>query len=173
MPTEQIRLLALDVDGVLTDGSVTYDSAGHELKSFNIKDGLGLKLLRDAGMVLAIITGRTSPMVDRRARELGIDHIIQGREDKLVALRTLCDQLGLSREQVAYMGDDLPDLSAIEWSGLGAAPADAHVYVRAHADWISTLPGGKGAVRELAEHLLAREQCLTAVWQRYRLQQER
>ncbi|RMF18030.1 MAG: HAD family hydrolase [Gammaproteobacteria bacterium] len=168
----KIQLVALDVDGVLTDGRVTYTSAGEELKSFNIKDGLGLKLLRDAGIELAIITGRVSPMVERRARELGIAHLIQGREDKIVALQALCNDLNVNREQVAYMGDDLPDLAAIEWAALGAAPADGHPLVRAHADWVASRNGGQGAVRELAEHILRAQGRLADTLAAYRLQKD-
>ena len=109
-----IRLLVMDVDGVMTDGKITYTSDGQELKSFNIKDGLGIKRAQASGIETAIITGRTSPMVERRARELGIAHLVQGREDKLAALSDLVDQMNLSLDQVAYIGDDLPDLTAIE-----------------------------------------------------------
>ena len=108
-----VKLLALDVDGVLTDGRIYYGNRGEELKAFNIKDGLGIKLLQRSGVQVAIITGRQSEIVARRARELGIDAVVQGREDKLVALRELCGQLQLGLEQCAYMGDDLPDLGAI------------------------------------------------------------
>ena len=149
-----IRLLALDVDGVLTDGSVTYSSDGHELKTFNIKDGLGIKLIQQAGIRTAIITGRQSSCVERRARELGITDLIQGREDKLTALEALCRQLGLSLADCAYMGDDLPDLRAIAAAGLGLTVADAVTAVREAADWCSGLPGGRGAVREACEWLL-------------------
>ena len=120
-----IRLVALDVDGVMTDGRVTYTSDGQEIKSFNIKDGVGIKRLREAGIKTAIITGRSSPMVTRRATELGIDHVIQGREDKLHALKELLREIGGTLADVAYMGDDLPDLAAIAAVGLGACPSDA------------------------------------------------
>ena len=133
-----IRLLVMDVDGVMTDGKITYTSDGQELKSFNIKDGLGIKRAQASGIETAIITGRTSPMVERRARELGIAHLVQGREDKLAALSDLVDQMNLSLDQVAYIGDDLPDLTAIESVKLGACPADAATEVKSKANWVST-----------------------------------
>lgn len=150
----RIRLLALDVDGVLTDGRVIYGSDGSELKAFNIKDGLGLKLLQRGGIEVALITGRESRIVARRAAELGIEEVIQGREDKLVALRELCARRTLELAQCAYMGDDLPDLAAIQAAGLGLTVADAVAAVRAQADWCSTAAGGAGAVREACEWLL-------------------
>ncbi|MBM70350.1 MAG: phenylphosphate carboxylase subunit delta [Haliea sp.] len=149
-----IRLLALDVDGVLSDGRVTYASDGSELKSFNIKDGLGIKLLQRCGIRVAIITGRRSDMVARRATELGIADLYEGREDKLSALQELGEHLGLTLSECAYMGDDLPDLGAICAAGIGMTVSDAVPEVRAAADWCSRAPGGAGAVREAAEWLL-------------------
>ncbi len=149
-----IRLLALDVDGVLTDGRITYGNDGEELKSFNIKDGLGIKLLQRAGIEVAIITGRQSAIVARRATELGINTIIQGREDKLVALKELCQKHGLELTACAYMGDDLPDLAAIQAAAIGMTVADACAAVAAAADWQSGFAGGCGAVREACEMLL-------------------
>ena len=150
-----IRLLVMDVDGIMTDGKITYTSDGQELKSFNIKDGLGIKRAQASGIETAIITGRTSPMVERRARELGIAHIVQGREDKLAALSDLVDQMNLSLDQVAYIGDDLPDLTAIESVRLGACPADAATEVKSKANWVSTRGGGDGCVRELCDLLVS------------------
>ena len=152
-----IRLLVMDVDGVMTDGKITYTSDGQELKSFNIKDGLGIKRAQASGIETAIITGRTSPMVERRARELGIAHLVQGREDKLAALSYLVDQMNLSLDQVAYIGDDLPDLTAIESVRLGACPADAATEVKSKANWVSTRAGGDGCVRELCDLLVSHE----------------
>ena len=149
-----VRLLALDVDGILTDGRVYYGNSGEELKAFNIKDGLGIKLLQRSGVQVAIITGRQSEIVARRARELGIEAVIQGREDKQLALQELCRQQHLTLADCAYMGDDLPDLSAIMAAGLGLTVADASASVRAAADWSSTLNGGCGAVREACEFIL-------------------
>ena len=150
-----IRLLVMDVDGVMTDGKITYSSDGQELKSFNIKDGLGIKRAQASGIETAIITGRTSPMVERRARELGIAHLVQGREDKLSALSDLVDQMNLSLDQVAYIGDDLPDLTTIESVQLGACPADAAIEVKSKANWVSTREGGDGCVRELCDLLVS------------------
>ena len=145
----------MDVDGVMTDGKVTYTSDGCELKSFNIKDGLGIKRAQASGIETAIITGRTSPMVERRALELGITHLVQGREDKLTALSDLLSQMNLSLDQVAYIGDDLPDLAAIESVKLGACPADAVIEVQSRANWVSTRIGGDGCVRELCDLLVS------------------
>ena len=150
-----IRLLVMDVDGIMTDGKITYTSDGQELKSFNIKDGLGIKRAQASGIETAIITGRTSPMVERRARELGIAHLVQGREDKLAALSDLVDQMNLSLDQVAYIGDDLPDLTAIESVRLGACPADAATEVKSKANWVSPRGGGDGCVRELCDLLVS------------------
>lgn len=150
-PFQELRALALDVDGVLSDGRLYYGNDGEELKTFNIRDGLGIKLLQQAGITVAIITGRTSNIVARRAKELGIEHIIQGREDKVSALHELCAQLQLATEQVAYMGDDLPDRKAIIAAGLGATVADGSEDVKSVADWCSVKAGGAGAVRDLAE----------------------
>ena len=148
---KNLQLLALDVDGVLSDGRLYYTDQGEEFKSFNIRDGLGIKLLQRAGITVAIITGRTSAIVTRRAAELGIAHVVQGREDKLEALLDLCGNLKIDLSNVAYMGDYLPDRKAIMAVGLGATVADAASDVAAIADWQSRLPGGQGAVRELAE----------------------
>ena len=150
-----IRLLVMDVDGVMTDGKIIYTSDGQEIKSFNIKDGLGIKRAQASGIETAIITGRTSPMVERRALELGIAHLVQGREDKLAALSDLLDQINLSLDQVAYIGDDLPDLTAIESVKLGACPADAATEVKSRANWVSTRAGGNGCVRELCDLLVS------------------
>lgn len=149
-----LRLLALDVDGVLTDGRLYYGNDGEELKAFNIKDGLGIKLLQRAGVQVALITGRRSRIVERRAAELGIERVVQGREDKRRALEELCEELGLSLSVCAYMGDDLPDLGALRAAAIGLAPADAADAVAAAADWQSRFNGGAGAVREACEQLL-------------------
>ncbi|MDG1064644.1 MAG: HAD hydrolase family protein [Luminiphilus sp.] len=150
----KLKLVAMDVDGVLTNGSVTYDSNGVEHKSFSIKDGLGIKLLQRAGLRVAFITGRSSPMVERRAAELGVTDVIQGREDKLTALLEMAALAGCTLEEAAYMGDDLPDLAAVKSAALGACPADAVDLLRDAADYVTTTPGGLGAVREWAEVLL-------------------
>ena len=149
-----IRIAAFDVDGIMTDGSLTFDSTGRELKTFHVRDGLGLKLLQNAGIILAIVTGRSSSIVDVRARELGIRHVIQGSADKLVSCQTLLEQLGLDWTQCAYMGDDLPDLPVLEKCGLALTVPEAPVLIRNQAHWISPVGGGKGAVRCAAEMML-------------------
>lgn len=172
MPSAQdlaksIRLLLLDVDGVLTNGTITYDSAGNELKTFHIHDGLGIKLLQRNGVSVGIITGRNSPMVSRRANELGITLIIQGREDKGAALLDVQQETGLPLASIAYMGDDLPDIAAIRLAGLGIAPANATAYVQQHADWVTHRAGGNGAVREAAEFILDAQGLLTVATRPY------
>ena len=149
-----IKLLVLDVDGVMTDGKVTYTSDGQELKSFNIKDGVGIKRVQQAGIQTAIITGRVSPMVARRATELGIHHVIQGREDKLTALKELLRSVAIELHEVAYIGDDLPDVDAIAKTGLCACPKNAVSAVVSEADWVASHNGGEGCVREFCDYLL-------------------
>jgi 3-deoxy-D-manno-octulosonate 8-phosphate phosphatase (KDO 8-P phosphatase) len=150
----RIRLLALDVDGVLTDGRLYFSEDGQELKTFDTQDGHGIKMLQQAGVICAIVTGRTTRLVERRAKNLGIQHLLQGREDKLVALRELITPLGLELHEVAYVGDDWPDLPAIRAAGLGIAVANAHHAVREHADHVTQLKGGRGAVREVCDLIL-------------------
>ncbi len=154
-------MLALDVDGVLTDGKIYYGNNGEELKAFCIKDGLGLKLLQQTGIKVAIITGRRSAIVNRRAAELGITDVVQGREDKLQALLELCERWDLDLQDCAYMGDDLPDLAAICAAGLGLTVADAARAVCEAADWQSNFKGGQGAVREACELFLNARDLLT------------
>ena len=151
---KKIKLLLLDVDGVLTDGRLYYGNSGEEMKAFNIQDGLGIKLLQKGGIGVGIITGRVSQLLQRRADELGIHPVIQGREDKLTALQELLETSDLTLDQIAYMGDDLPDLAAIRRVGLGITPANGNRAVARHADWQTTLGGGQGAVREVAEMIL-------------------
>lgn len=151
---KKIKLLAMDVDGVLTDGKIIYGTMGAEIKEFFVQDGLGLALLRKSGIGLAIITGRVSPMVERRASELGIEHIIQGRDDKAAALGELLGELGLSFDDCAYMGDDLPDVGAIKQAGLGITVANGCELAKQTADYTTVKTGGNGAVREVCELLL-------------------
>lgn len=151
---KNIKLLLLDVDGVLTDGKLYYGNSGEELKAFNIQDGLGIKLLQQGGIQVGIITGRVSTLLQRRADELGINPVIQGREDKLIALRELLKSQNLDLHQIAFMGDDLPDLSAINSVGLGITVANASSTLAAKADWQTLRSGGDGAVREAAEMIL-------------------
>ena len=150
-----IRLFAMDVDGVLTDGTVRICSDGTESKDFSILDGMGLRQLERAGIVCAWISGRHSGATSVRAAELKIPHLIQGRTDKLVALQDLAGQLGLAAAQCAYMGDDVIDVPALAWAGIGIAPPDAMPAALAAAHCIVNRPAGRGAVREVCEHLLA------------------
>lgn len=149
-----IRLLAMDVDGVLTDGKIIYDSQGVESKEFFVQDGVGLNALKKFDIRLAIITGRQSPMVERRAKELGIDYVIQGRDDKAIALKTLAESLSLPLEHCAYIGDDLPDVGAIKGAGLGLSVANGCELAKQTADYVTTKTGGSGAVREVCELIL-------------------
>lgn len=150
----QIRLFAMDVDGTLTDGSLLIGPDGAEFKAFHSHDGLGIKLLPQAGIVPAIVSGRRSPATDRRATELGIGEVHQAVDDKRACLEALARRHGLALSEVAFMGDDLGDLPAMRAAGFCAAPADAAPEVRAAADYVARHPGGRGAVRDAIEHLL-------------------
>jgi len=150
----RIRLLLLDVDGVLTDGRVVWHNDGIEQKAFHIRDGLGIRLWRRAGGKVGIITGRSSHVVELRARELGIDVVRQGVEDKWRSASEVLAETGCSWEEAAFVGDDLPDLPVILGCGVGFAVADACAEVRAAADHVTTTPGGRGAVREIVEMML-------------------
>ena len=152
------QLLCLDVDGVLTDGKLYYGSNGEELKAFFTQDGSALKRLMQSGLQVAIISGRRSAMVARRAQELGITHVYEGYADKIPALTKLEAASGISSQHMAHAGDDVADLGLFERVGLALAVADAHPDVRARADYVSTLPGGRGAVREIAELIMAARQ---------------
>ena len=151
----QVRLFAMDVDGVLTDGTVNISSDGIETKRFSILDGMGLKQLERAGIIVAWISGRPSGATNVRANELKIPHVIQGRIDKLPALQEVATQLGMTAVQCVYMGDDSIDAPAMAWAGIGVAPPDAMPLALAAADYITRRPAGRGAVREICEHLLA------------------
>jgi 3-deoxy-D-manno-octulosonate 8-phosphate phosphatase (KDO 8-P phosphatase) len=150
----KVRLLALDVDGTLTDGRLWFGSAGEQFKAFHVQDGLGMKLLQQAGIEIAWITARRSDIVSRRAADLGIVRVDQGCDDKARALHGHCAELGLALNQVAYMGDDLPDRPALRMAGLAVVPANAHPWVAAVAHWKTVARGGEGAVRELCDLLL-------------------
>ena len=150
----QVELLVLDVDGVLTDGRLWFGPQGESLKVFHVRDGHGIKLLRDAGTEVANISGRSSPAVDARMRELGVRHVIQGAGDKQAALDALLATLGVPAERAACLVDDLPDLPMMRTVGLAAAVADAHPEVLAAANHVTRLPGGRGAVREFCDWLL-------------------
>ena len=149
-----VQLLLLDCDGVLTDGGVTWTADGVELKTFHIRDGLGIRGWQRAGGRTGIITGRSSRIVERRAAELGIEFVRQGVDDKLTVAGAIIKECGLSWEQTAFMGDDLPDLPVVSRCGVGAAVADACAELLAAAAVVTSLPGGRGAVRELIERML-------------------
>jgi len=163
-----IKWLLLDVDGVLTDGKLYFGNQGEELKAFNIQDGLGIKLLQRNGISVGIVTGRTSQLVANRARDLGIQIVVQGREDKLAAIQELISESGLRLNEVAYMGDDLPDLSAIRAVGLSMTVANAVAAVKQDVHWISQHRGGEGAVREACEWILEAQGKWQNVLQHYR-----
>ena len=149
-----IQALVLDVDGILSDGFVTLSNSGDELKSFDIRDGLGMKLVQQAGIKVIIITGRKSQIVEKRMSDLGVDLVFQGREDKGVALKEACAQLNLLAEDCLYMGDDWPDLSAFAIAGMKVTVPNGHVEVRRRADLVTQALGGRGAVREVCDMLL-------------------
>ena len=149
-----IRLLILDVDGVLTDGRLVYSPAGEETKVFYVRDGHAIVAARAAGLDVAVISGRSSPAVSRRLEDLGVREVHQGVRDKVALLPDLCGRRGVAPGDVAFMGDDLQDLPLLTRVGLALAPADAVREVRRVAHWISRLPGGSGAVREAVEWLL-------------------
>ncbi len=161
------RLLALDVDGVMTSGAVFFTAKGDEIKAFNILDGQGIKSLLVSGIEVAVITGRRSPLTEKRAQDLGIKHIMQGREDKKTALLELCDQLNIPLSEIAYIGDDLPDLSAIRCVNVGFTVPNAHPFIIKHADYCTTLKGGDGAVREVCDMILCAKGLLDAYYNAY------
>jgi 3-deoxy-D-manno-octulosonate 8-phosphate phosphatase (KDO 8-P phosphatase) len=150
-----IKLIAFDVAGVMTNGDITYTSSGDEIKTFNVKDGLGLVLAGQNGFITAIITGRESPMVERRGKGLKVHHVYQNAKDKTKALEELAALYNLKLEEICYMGDDLPDLGALKIVGLSCCPSDAVPSVKEESLWISSYKGGRGAVRELTDFLIS------------------
>lgn len=149
-----IKLLVCDVDGVFSDGRIYLGNNGEELKAFHTKDGFGIKALIASGVEVAIITGRKSAIVQNRMTALNVKHIVQGQEDKLPSMHTIMNQLNVSAEQVAYIGDDMADLPCIKASALGVAVHDAHPYVIKNADYQTFTNGGFGAVRELCDLIM-------------------
>jgi 3-deoxy-D-manno-octulosonate 8-phosphate phosphatase (KDO 8-P phosphatase) len=159
-PLAKIELLVLDVDGVLTDGSLYFGGRGESLKVFNVRDGHGIKLLMGQGVQIAMVSGRRSAAVTARMRELKVRHLVQGCSDKLQALSDLCGRLGLDPLACACIVDDTPDLPLMSAVGFAAAVADAHPLVLRAAHWVAKAAGGRGAVRELCDVLLrARARC--------------
>ena len=149
-----IRLLALDVDGTLTDGGVYMNGEGAEFKRFDIRDGMGIVRLRKAGVEVALISGRHSPATERRAQELGITRLYNGVGDKMPVLSALLEELGITLEETAYMGDDVNDVDCLRAAGLALVPADGVPEARAAADYVTARAAGRGAVREAAELIL-------------------
>lgn len=149
-----IKLLAFDVDGVLTDGSITYDENGIEYKTFNAKDGQGIANINRTGIITAIITARSSNTVTRRAKDLDIKELHQGQKNKILKLNELIQKYNISYEEVAYMGDDLPDICILEKVKLAGCPFDAVDEVKKAANWHSSKPGGRGAAREFCDYII-------------------
>lgn len=166
----EIKLLALDVDGVLTDGHIYMGAQGELMKAFHIQDGKGVNMLRQAGIDVAIVTARESEFVLRRAEELKIEHVLQGRQDKWSAVESLLVELGLEPAQLAFAGDDLVDVPVLRRAGLAVAVANAHPFVRCHSHWQTRRAGGSGAVRELCELILHAQGLLEAQLERYALE---
>jgi len=164
----RVRLAVFDVDGVLTDGGLLLGPEGEEYKVFHAHDGLGIVMLRECGLKVAVISSRSAPVVAERMAALGVEHVVQGRDDKRTALVELAERLGVPAADIAYVGDDLVDLPAMAVAGLPIAVADAHPMVRACAQWITQKPGGRGAVREVCEMLLEAQGLLEARIARYR-----
>jgi len=152
---DSIRAVALDVDGVLTDGGFWWGPSGEEFKRFSFADVMGVSLARKAGLVVALVSGEDSPLVDRYAAKLGIDDVVKNCKDKAAALRAIAERHGLRAEDICFMGDDVNDLGAMRFAGVAAAPADARPAVLAEADFVTASRGGNGAVRELIEAILA------------------
>ncbi len=163
---KRIQMLLLDVDGVLTDG--TFERQGDdELKRFHSRDGIGFVLARRAGLKVGLISGRSSKAVEHRAKELKLDFVRLGTDDKLSALQQALEQEGLSEEQVAFMGDDLPDLPVLSRVGLSASPADAHAEVKSRVNYVTRARGGFGAIRELVDEILTAKDLLQNLIQEY------
>lgn len=151
---QSTKLLVCDVDGVFSDGRIYLGNAGEELKAFHTKDGFGVKALVASGVPVAVITGRKSHIVESRMTALNVAPIVQGQEDKLPALKSIAENANLSLEQIAFIGDDLPDLPCIQQVGLGLTVADAHPQVQENADYITRMNGGFGAVREICDLIM-------------------
>lgn len=164
---QQVKLAVFDIDGIMTDGSLYLLSDGLEIKQFNTLDGLGIKLLQRNAIATAVITGRSSPQVAQRAAALGIDFVLQGRDDKLEALLEICQANSYQLSQCAYIGDDLPDLAAIRAVAFGATVPNAHSLLFDHCDWCTSRRGGDGAGREFCEALLDAQGLLEDTYKDY------
>ncbi|WP_031433945.1 3-deoxy-manno-octulosonate-8-phosphatase KdsC [Methylomarinum vadi] len=164
---KQVKLLILDVDGVLTDGRLFFDDQGREYKCFHARDGHGIKLLRQSGVEVAVISGRKSNSVALRMKNLGIEHVYQGHEDKIAAFHEVLAKTGVSAGQAAHVGDDLLDLPIMIRVGFAVAVNDANFAVKQHADWCTETNGGLGAVREVCDLIMQAQDSFRAVLQRY------
>lgn len=162
-----IELVIFDVDGVLTDGSLFLGDDGLEYKAFNSKDGLGMKLLQATGVEIGIITARTSRVVEHRMHSLDIKHVYQGQLNKSVAFDELINKLGLTHEQVAYVGDDVIDIPVMRKAGLAIAVQDAHPLTKQHAHWQTPHNGGKGAARDVCELIMEARGTLQTTWDKF------
>lgn len=151
---KNIKMVLLDVDGVMTDGSIYINQDGEFFKSFNVKDGLAIELLRSQNILVGVISGKASEALDTRCQQLGFDEIITGCKNKLPALINICSKYEITSDQIAFLGDDVLDIPIFEKVGLSAAPIDAHSLAIDNADWVSSLEGGKGMVREFVDLLL-------------------
>lgn len=163
----RVRLVVFDVDGVLTDGRLILGDDGSEYKAFHVHDGLGLNLLREAGIQVAVISARSSKVTAERMAALGIEYVYQGSENKAATFAELIGRVGVTPQEVAYIGDDLLDLPVLRRAGFAATVADAHPLVREHVDFITTAPGGGGAAREICDLILGAQGKLQALIQRY------
>ncbi|MGD8407337.1 MAG: 3-deoxy-manno-octulosonate-8-phosphatase KdsC [Thiohalophilus sp.] len=163
----QIKLVVFDVDGVLTDGSLFIGDDGQEYKAFHSRDGFGMKLLKESGVEIAVITARTSEVVRHRMENLGVKHVYQGRLEKLPAFEELVAKLGLSFEQTAYVGDDVVDLPVLRRAGLAIAVQDAHPLAKQHAHWQTPHGGGHGAARDVCELIMEAQNTLDTQLSKY------
>lgn len=162
-----IRLLIVDIDGVLTDGGLHFDNRGEEYKTFNSLDGHGIRMLLECAIDVAVITGRQSKIVNHRMGDLGVRHIYQGNRDKLPAFERLLQDTGIEAAQTAYIGDDLPDLPIMQRVGFAVAVQNAHGFVKQHCDLVTTASGGHGAVREVTDFILHAQGLLDDQQNRY------
>lgn len=164
---KKIKLLILDVDGVLTDGKLFFDNDGNEYKSFHARDGHGIKLLQKTGVIVAVISGRKSATVERRMKQLGVEHVYQGHENKISAFEEILAKIGIQADETAHVGDDLLDLPLMKRVGLAIAVQDANFAVKQHADWCTTEFGGLGAVREVCDLLMLAQDSFEAILHDY------
>lgn len=164
---KQLKLLILDVDGVLTDGRLFFDHNGNEYKSFHARDGHGIKLLRQTGVEVAVISGRKSQSVALRMQALGVEYVYQGHENKVAAFNEIIQAMGIKPEQAAHMGDDLLDLPIMVRVGLSIAVNDANDSVKEYADWCTKTPGGLGAVREVCDFIMQAQGTFDSVLKSY------